>query len=171
MCHFILVCVETDSAAAILERELREMGRRFEPDAIRAPPGGSWSPKRWFSTTTGHCDCGTAIGSGPADVIDLRKPEKKGWSQAKIDRWVRDRAKAKAKRGQGASGRERDDGPTIERWTAAVETVLGRGHQMGILLAWMSGDLIVCEGCEEVPSGELEHTLLNAKDNILYWIV
>ncbi len=77
--------------------------------------------ERQFLTTYGHCDCGTVL-APRHDTLetfeDKRATEearlrRKGWSEAKIGRAIKDRRKADARPGGG--------GPdSLELWNAAL---------------------------------------------------
>ncbi|MCP4147063.1 MAG: hypothetical protein GY757_04870 [bacterium] len=95
MCHFITIILppKADEAAA---REIANRYRRdLEPLTDNHVQPYLAPGEHYFSTTRGHCDCGTALGSrsicenGDRDFSsDIKKFRKKGWSENKIQRWL-----------------------------------------------------------------------------------
>jgi len=101
MCHYITIVAggvsETDLDAFMRARGRRAMllfnasvQRELRPDELH------------FLTTKGHCDCGTALAY--SDIEERNQPEQavaklkaKGWSLAKIDRWLAAKQKAASK--------------------------------------------------------------------------
>jgi hypothetical protein len=95
-----------------------------------------------FLTTKGHCDCGTALGRKPRDRKapsgdDVSKRIAKGWSQAKIDRWLAGKEKA-ASRAPRASSID-----SVAFWAALVRDLRAAlsPASVGVLLHFYSGPL------------------------------
>src|SRR5215204_2934353 len=102
MCHFITATLPGDvdrkQAAEIFARHKLSF-EEIENESVRRhlKPGDVY-----ILTTSGHCDCGTVLGSqfrAPEPTAeqkeqsqrrDLEKLKKKGWSQSKIDRWFKE---------------------------------------------------------------------------------
>src|SRR5687768_8778719 len=105
MCHYITATlpqsVDTDSVAPIFR------SHKFAFDLISNPHVSAQleAGDLYLLTTTGHCDCGTALGSlnvrGPQDDLsherELKKFRKQGWSEAKIARWIQQKENTKEK--------------------------------------------------------------------------
>src|SRR5688572_29469897 len=94
MCHFITAALPAGADAEAVASLFKSYRRALEPvdnDWVVAQlPAGD----RYFLTTRGYCDCGTSLGSltrqceaprSPED--EVRKLKRKGWSEAKIERW------------------------------------------------------------------------------------
>ncbi len=110
--------------------------------------------ERYFLTTRGMCDCGTEIGArirtdatlppqDPDYSRTIKNFKKKGWSDAKIDRWLA-QSKADATRKHAeAAARLSGPHPEIERWIQFVTAVLTEHHAswIGIMVHWYGGNL------------------------------
>lgn len=99
-----------------------------------------------YFTTKGHCDCGTVLANEDADTPDrvaerssvLTKQKlrlkRKGWSQAKISRWLDEK--------QGAQERRKNDPQdSFELWANLVAEIAGEADvkSVGILVHHYSG--------------------------------
>ena len=112
------------------------------------------------------CDCGTALGRlASAEMAErqrkLRRLEKKGWSKAKIERWVADRNKS-IDRGE------------IDSWFGLLTAVLSSGaaESIGLMLHFYSSsvhDETFAFAREDVPiSGVDAEFLLGIEEDRLY---
>ena len=125
-----------------------------------------------LSTCTGHCDCGTAIGSAfvAEDAEESwkrglererKKLEKKGWSAAKIARAEEQRAAAREQRPTAS-------GPSLElaAWLALLRQGIGGGKvdELGILLhsyrGSLEGERIALKGVRMVALAQVDEQLL-----------
>ncbi|RDZ27254.1 hypothetical protein [Lysobacter silvisoli] len=127
MCHFITATLPASADAAALDAIARRHGRQLQPlhsPGVQAQLGADL---RYYLTTPGHCDCGTALGArvrraAPRDEAEeARRLRRKGWSEGKIER-------ALAQRRQQ---RENDDaaqgsvaGQELETWRAFIAEAL-----------------------------------------------
>lgn len=102
---------------------------------------------RYYSTTRGHCDCGTALGalaslepSGASDrrlQRQLRERRKMGWSNAKIKRWLADKADSERAR---EDSRKRSLADELGRWEKLLQAVLKTAAtEVGLLVCDYSG--------------------------------
>ena len=99
MCHFITATLPADANIEVVGQLARRAGRIWQPVKTspaldRLQPG-----ETYYYTTPNFCDCGTVLGRmGGAEIAEqqrkIRRLEKRGWSTAKIDRWVADRNKS-----------------------------------------------------------------------------
>jgi len=144
MCHFITLVVRGSDGGAI-DRVLRQHGRQAKPIANASIGAVLVAGEAQFLTTVGHCDCGTALARVVSDRAGERSDQaeklaKKGWSQAKIDRWLSDRVKADDRGEQRRHGTMPD---SIEVWTRIIGDLLGTPgvQQAGLLLHYYSGDV------------------------------
>jgi len=103
MCFFVTAVLPPGTAPASLAGIFASAAMTCvalpNPKVVGLEPGEVWA-----STTCGRCDCGTVIGSvlrapssAQVDARDLAKLRKKGWSEARIGRWVAEKDKARAK--------------------------------------------------------------------------
>jgi hypothetical protein len=143
MCHFITLVVsgsDTDS----IDRVLRRFGRRAEPVANPSITRILDGREAQYLTTVGGCDCGTvlarrAAAAPPDPMRQAAKLAKKGWSRAKIERWLADRGTADARR-ETHAGAAPD---SFELWENAISALLelpGVGAA-GVLLHLYEGAL------------------------------
>ena len=120
MCHFIMLIVPTDDAAAIravMERHGRAADPIDNPSVRKVLRDG----EHQYVTTRGHCDCGTVLApchdTPEAFEETLAKEEarmrRKGWSDSKIARAIEDRRKADARPRGGGSD-------SLELWNAVL---------------------------------------------------
>ena len=106
--------------------------------------------ERYYMTTGKYCDCGTALGSlssewrGRTDEPSLKVPalRRKGWSEAKIARWLEDKRKAaghRQRKEQWLAGNPA--GPEEELWLGFLNAAITQGatRSIGLLLHWYGG--------------------------------
>jgi len=104
MCHFITLIASSDDDDAI-RMVMQRHGRAANPmdnPSIRKVLHGD---ERQYATTPGHCDCGTVLASQPDSpqafaeklAAEASRLRRKGWSEAKIARLIKDRRKADAR--------------------------------------------------------------------------
>ena len=112
MCTFITATVNEDADPERIEATFERTRFCF----VELPaPAGIPAGRRYLAHNSGHCDCGTAVGEGyrderpPYTPDDLAKLRKKGWSDAKIERWKAQKLDAEAK----------DERATLDRQRAA----------------------------------------------------
>jgi hypothetical protein len=164
----------------------------------------------YYLTTRGHCDCDTALGSlggrisGPRRQTvagaagrdpEVAKLRKRGWGEAKIRRWLEQRAqaaanwtRAEAVRAETRGTEIREAGGTGEaqRWLETIRELLGgdgeggrageggaRVKHVGLLLHQYGGGLqnerITLARSETVSAAALElQTLLELQTDVLY---
>lgn len=102
MCQFLTAVLPAGADLDRAARSLAPAGMTCRPldnpNVVGLEPGEIWA-----LATAGHCDCGTPVGQGTgeqrSDVTenDLRKLRRKGWSDAKIDRWLAEKEKVRSK--------------------------------------------------------------------------
>jgi len=140
---------------------------------------------QYVRATQSLCDCGTPLGSltakhnqrGRAEGESshgtaVAKLKKKGWSQAKIDRWLGEKEIASERT---SLQRANSSGADLNSWCQFIKTFLpaNQGKALGILLHWYSGSLedekIEIKSIERIPlSEELEKDLLSIREDVLY---
>ena len=133
------------------------------------PPG-----ERYISTTSSHCDCGSALGSlGGRDrdesgghEHELKKLRRKGWSEAKILRWLEQKELTKEKHAREDEARAGSYTPVAQYWVDFISAVLNSGctDRLGILLHFYRMDVederVKLLGSERVKLEELTPRLL-----------
>ncbi len=98
--------------------------------------------------------------------------KKKGWSQAKIDRWLGEKEIASERT---SLQRANSSGADLNSWCQFILAYLtaSEGGALGILPHWYHGSLddekISIQSIERIPSTEeLEKNLLSMREDVLY---
>lgn len=173
MCFYIALVVRGGDAASI-DQVLRKHGRQAKPIANASVARALAPGEAQFLTTVGHCDCGTALAPVTMDRAAKRtaqaaKLSKKGWSQAKIERWLRDSVKADDKAEERRHARTPD---SVEFWSRVVGDLISTlgVQQAGLLLHFYSGDIEnedIEAARETVPVGDFEAHLHGLREDQL----
>lgn len=175
MCTYIVVVLPKSADLAEIRRIFAAGKFGFElvpvphalhavaPDDVLVLPSG------------GNCDCGTPLGSLTRSShnsplrwdIHIEKLRKKGWSEAKIERWKQQK-KQKGHRSGEAVGV-----PTPLSWINLVTEVLNSGYtlRLGLLLLWSNLQYDSNRGMrqERMPVGDLSvEQLLRLDENVVY---
>lgn len=147
MCHFIVAVFPSwpspDKIVAGVDHHVRDRltlaFTEFSNPGLarRLAPG-----QRYGRITRRFCDCGTALGrgSGPStrDREHAAKLQKRGWSGAKISRWLRQKTGFEAPEKQEAAD-----------WALAIQQIsaASKASDWGLILHWWVSTL----EDEEVP--------------------
>ena len=177
MCHFVLAAVPRDANLEEVRAIAKKHMRPLSDPSIAFAGAGPQRPADLYYTTK-HCNCGTAIGAGadrsqawrPSDK-ELRKLRRKGWSEAKIARWVAEHERTDARRKAKELALEHRSQPEVESWLALAAEVLASGaaNRFGILLVWSPGASIELEDEIRTPIDEASSSLLfEAREGVLY---
>jgi hypothetical protein len=172
MCTYIMVVVPSGTDEEKAREVFKRHGLRFNvfkdsPPAVR---------KDMCATTCKHCDCGTALGNERAALMASPDPEaeipklrKKGWSQAKIQRWLEDKARRPDRRV------ERNE-LELAQWMALIPDVLESDvvNRIGVFVHFYNerfgADIIRRK--ERIPLDRLSPDLLvSMADDTLYEFV
>ena len=142
MCTYIAAMIEVGSDSTQVQSLAVQHGLGWEEFSnhhliSQVAPGS-----KWFLTSRKHCDCGTALGSAgkrPASThdpaSDVPALRKRGWSEAKIGRWLADKSAADARRLEyqtRGSGLIREPENWIEFLTASIAAKAA--DRVGVLL-------------------------------------
>ncbi|MDP3508923.1 MAG: hypothetical protein Q8T09_13125 [Candidatus Melainabacteria bacterium] len=148
--------------------------------SAQVPPG------QYVRATQSVCDCGTPLGSSAtkdnrgkskdagesAHAVAVAKLKKKGWSQAKIDRWQAEKETASER---SSMQRANSSGADLKSWCQFIKAFLtaSEGKALGLILHWYSGSLddekIQINSIEHIPvTEELEKNLLSIREDVLY---
>ena len=179
MCHFVTAVLPKEVDAAGLDAIARKHHRQLEALSNASIEAQLLPGERYYLTTLGHCDCGTALGARARDAsnepgdhrLELKQLRAKGWSETKISRWLAQKQAVNARDDRVRSTREN---PHTDDWKALIEEVLDSRltPYIGILLHMYSGPLscrIQLSGRQVVPVGELtEDVLANVKEDVIY---
>ena len=179
MCTYITAVIPAGANEAAVRQCADQWGHGWEAIDNRHVLGQLRPGERYYLTTRKHCDCGTALGSlgpewqhrskAPADKVpSLRR---KGWSEAKIARWLKDKERAAGHR-QRAEALHSDHPPMPEEemWLGFLRAVIERGvaGSVGLLLHWYSGGVeserIDLKDRTRVSLGELNEIVLRDMD-------
>lgn len=182
MCHFITATLprgaDADAAAAIARRHGRVWVPCENPHVISQLGTG----EGYFFTTSGHCDCGTAVGSLARPQLPRRKPEKqvpklrrKGWSEAKIQRWLDEKHGTEKRRAAEAEARVGNPPFEAEMWVSLLRDLLAElvVDHVGLLLHMYCGGLetepihLLRSRSVEPPELTVD-LLLQAEEDVLY---
>lgn len=129
MCTFnTLLLPASASIDAVNAISRRVLGRTFAAQNNRAIEAALGEDSRSFVRAQGDCDCGERLGklSSPTSATsnhrEIRKLRERGWGDAKIERWIADRARAEDKRERSSIAHAAP--ATDAEWTELVRTVL-----------------------------------------------
>lgn len=142
MCYYIVLVVRGSDNAAI-DQILRRHGRQARLIANASISGALAAGEMQFLTTVGHCDCDTALAPRVVDHASKRakqaaKRAKKGWSQAKIERWLDDRVRADDRAEERRHVKSPD---SVELWSSVIGDLVSTPgvQQAGLLLHMYAG--------------------------------
>lgn len=186
MCHYITATLPRDVDIDVVASRFNAHGRGFKvisnPHVARHIEAGD----RYVQTTRKHCDCGTSLGSlarretKSQDALghQAEKFRRRGWSEAKIDRWQvqteRDRAR---RRQEGTTGAQRGL-QDAKQWIDLLRDLLNSGAtaRIGLLLHWYRGSVeserVELNGIRRVElSAASTDQLMGIEDDVLYEFV
>lgn len=176
MCHFVTAVLPESANREALTTIVDSYGRKLEPLANASIEAQLRPGERYFLTTHGACDCGTALGAliGEEAAIQKRKDaanseeaklKKKGWSQSKIARWRAQKAEHFAKPTHTQESTE---------WTQLLKDVLSSGYteSIGLLLHWYNGSLsgqVEIKGRKVISAPQITPEMLGRiQEDVLY---
>lgn len=186
MCHYITATLPRDVDIDVVASRFDAHGRGFTVISNPHVAGQIEPGDRYVLTTRKHCDCGTVLGalrgsgakSQGALAHQVEKLRRRGWSEAKIDRW-RDQT------GQGRARREQESGAGAQRglqdanqWIDLLRDLLnsGAGPRIGLLLHWYRGSVeserVALKGVRRVAISTLNpDQLMGIEEDVLYEFV
>lgn len=180
MCHFIYLTLPQDADIPAIRKLAGMLDRVLEP--IDSHPANCLLTTKevLYRTTKGMCDCGTCLGSAAntadgqadyhADVVKLRR---KGWSSAKIDRWLEAKTTADQRSLEQKRQRTLARIPTPTLWADFLRNCVTSGHakRVGLLLTFESRSAVGFQPGDRQPVETEELTpdfLLHISENRLY---
>lgn len=184
MCHFITATAGGIRDDAKLRRLAEECGFNWKPirnDSLTAilRPG-----EEYFSTNRGMiCDCGTDIGSLArlAEPVrdnseeQIRQLQKKGWSKAKIERWLQDKQNGRARSQERQRQVSANSDWASQHWSKFILASLDEGLAtwIGLLLHWYRRG-VEDENLQNLKPAWVSRSdltpsfLLNVEEDVLY---
>jgi hypothetical protein len=168
MCWFVRLVVPSEVALEQVRPTLAQHGLTFDRCAAVTVPlrPGELAGR----ATTGHCDCDTELGatglaadSGQARARKIATLRRKGWGDAKIERWCEETSRAAGRRRP-----PKETTPDLATWVALL------GHiatdrptpYLGLAIQWNS-DVVTAEIAR--PLADADAAFLGAiKREVLY---
>jgi hypothetical protein len=144
VCHYLTAALPEGADLPALRPILKTHGQPLIP--LNNPWVEAQLPEgmAYYSAAGKYCDCGTAVGwlarQDPVEPAShSARLRWRGWSEARVERWLQEKARAQEKR-----ERERQGGTPheeAERWAAFIRALLVEGGLacFGLLLHWYSG--------------------------------
>jgi hypothetical protein len=181
MCHYVTATLRSaiapDCALAIAESH----NLQFEPVANSFVQQQLRQGEGYFRLGRGMCDCGTPLGSREQassrrpSSKELAKLRKRGWGEAKINRWLEQQKANQQQRERTRKDREALEGPLLDTWVSFLRALLDTGEVewLGLLLHWYSRDLeserIQIQSRRPIPLTDVSADLLREIDeDVLY---
>jgi len=143
VCYYITAAVSGVDVEG-LNAVWRHAGLQVEFTELNSPMKAQCAPGEKYlfhEPGVSGCDCGTWLGSAarpvcgePHEDKEAAKMRKKGWSQAKIDRWAQEKHQANDRAKIRAARARDDDVPWAQVVRAALDD--GRAARFGLILHW-----------------------------------
>lgn len=176
MCHFISAILPASTDIVALASVAERHGRSLRPQNNPSVRKELNADENCFLTTAGHCDCGTPLGAHAASTPDdtraqTRKLRLKGWSDAKISRWLEQRGEHRRQKTEAA---RISSEAGIAHWRAFLAEALARKDTpfVCLLIHLYSGALdgdIDLSGRRVVKLHEADSAFLGAmSEDVLY---
>lgn len=183
MCDYITAIlpqtVDPGSVSSIFDGHKFGFELIANPHLAKQIEPGAWQ----VMTTRGHCDCGTALGSlsrpeGEKEANfdrDLIKFRSQGWSEAKIQRWLDQKAQVQERHQREDDHQAQGSSPELDQWINLITDLLrsGKVQWLGLLLhtyhRGIESERIKILGRERVNLAELSAArLMKLKQDVVY---
>ena len=156
MCHYITGTFESSKIGI---EHINAIGKDFglqfvdcKNDFIHAQLD---SKEHYIAKVSKYCDCGTPLGSWNKEHVksiqraqrsqeaEIEKLKKKGWSAAKIERFLTNRDKNNEKRGLSSQQQYEKATEDIQQWVNFINQLLSKTsiETFGLLLHFYSGSI------------------------------
>jgi len=151
MCHFITSVLPRSVDRRRLAPVLAAHGLAFEPLDNAHVQAQLQAEEEYCRATKSWCDCGTALGNagprgatvepGAHEARQRAELAAKGWSAAKVKRWIEQRRKTEARDERVRRDLGRRVQPELEEWRDALGDIARAAGRVGLLLHWYRGGL------------------------------
>lgn len=175
MCHYVTLVMSAeahDRLAAIFPTYYLSPYQIINPSVTsHLKPG-----ELYWCARAGLCHCGTGLGSmrdrGPRfsaeEIRELNRLRKKGWSEARLERWQAEKREAVERQSQATEERYK---PSANRWYEFL--LASHTEKIGILLHWyghsVETELLAGLQREVVRRSELDvGFLMQIKEDVIY---
>ncbi len=145
MCHFIALTLPSQDLLSAAKQAANRFHRRLQPLNNPYLQSSLRPGEITVHPSGGNCDCGTALGllarrAGKEVTDSTAQLRKKGWSDAKIQRWSRQRQSV-SKRQSRTDEEAAFEGCRL--WSELIEHLIKEtgSPSVGLLLHWYSGQL------------------------------
>ena len=137
MCHYITATIPRAADTSRFRKLVEKHGLAFEPISNSAVEELLRPGEAYFHATREYCDCGTSLvrSRSPSDARSRKVQQfrRRGWSEAKIERWLQSTT---------PGAKDHGTGPTQGEWQAFIVDVLAAGvPYVGLLVHWYRGSL------------------------------
>lgn len=186
MCLFITAAIPGDAKVDCVSRIFSKHKLAFEKIANEFVLAQLNPNDVYVSTTRGHCDCGSALGSVRQDGRDdtqnfedeVVKLRAKRWSEGKIQRWLEQKEQTKEKQLREDEARITTGIPGANYWHSFIsELLLSRcTNKVGLLLHFykgsVEGERVKITTRKRIPVEEITpQQLLEMEYDVLYEFV
>ncbi|URD69016.1 hypothetical protein [Leptospira borgpetersenii] len=146
MCYYITSTfpdqVDIEKAKKTLDRYHLQFNEILNSWILKQIP----NRRRYFRPTLKICDCGTELGSLNGNKkkdhkSDTDKLKKKGWSQSKINRWVKERNAYQIKNSVKFDSYKNHNLSEGGFWYQFINDWLQISKEFGLLLHWYDGTI------------------------------
>ena len=187
MCHLIAVILpkvaDLERLMIPIAREHHRVLRAFNNRHLSSQLGPEVAS---FITAMGHCDCGTPLGSGNREAArnstsaiseerQLAVLKRKGWSAAKIERWLEQKAGVAVRSERVRRDHDKHQTPGVGEWISFIQAMLASGgtDSVGLHLHNYAGDFEMEEirigGRCSLRASELDaEYLLRVEEDVVY---
>ncbi|HEX8373334.1 MAG TPA: hypothetical protein VF585_11170 [Chthoniobacterales bacterium] len=153
MCHFITAIIPAEASLDLLRGVARDHALALTKIHNPHVEAQLTPSEHYYLTTSGSCDCGTVFGSrrrrerrsqaSEPDERDVAALRRSGWSEAKIERWLSQRAVTVSRNSRTERVRAQSDELEAANWQHFLTEVLASGcTSIGILLHWYRGSYL-----------------------------
>lgn len=176
MCRFVNAVLPDATPAPALTSIAAEHHLSIEPVFNPSACAQLRRGEGWFRIGSGPCDCDTPLGSRGVDDTTVQamarrvaKLRRRGWSDARVDRWREQKFASRDRRTSTTHG------PSALDWATFLRSALGTGETafLGILVHWYTASLeseeIRVDARRIVAGSEISpDLLLDLEHEILY---
>lgn len=178
MCYFVVAALPSQADLEPISEVFEKHGRKLASVDLEIYGPSIPDNRGLYFTCKCMCDCDTPIGSrangraqrGPSDR-ELSKLKKKGWSQAKIDRWIESKKSSLIEKERKRLSDEKSTASGIDQWIDLIRDAVGLRclNKLGLILIWSPRRRNHLSKKITVSLSELSSDLLReVEENVLY---